>query len=544
MLVTAARLRAIVAGLAIALSLLPAPAAAQPPADPACLPLIAGTTGLLVAGDLIPVPGSGQLSRFGKPADPAVAARLPDRVVFRSARQTFSRDFAFVLRAGDIYARRAAAGRGLRAEPWYRLDLPACLAGRVKELSADDGLLIALGDDRQMYSLGLGTGDLSPGRWTWRWGPYLWTGSGMRMPGDVTHWATSDFNSDETFTDTSGRRQHAIGVATVYLLRGDGRRITYLDPWLPNDESREVCGPARGTTPLAGLSGSGSVVFAVSRQARLYTRLYDFDVSGANTVFGSYSWQRPRPASDTRWQLPGPGWTRQPRPPGAISDVVTIATTGPDVRDRVLRVEGRDREGRNGYWEKPIDRRGGGAWRFTKTKGALRGTILEPRRTARRVAPDDRRYEGAIGDASASVADFNPECSPSTLRVRIGAATPFKLKLHSYDGLRQETRPHGLDDTPREYNGAIEVPRRTWRSRDAQDPEVAAWIQGNLGGSRFAAAPIAVTDTRMRFLAQCWELTLNGRPARPDRPRIPPDLGVTVGRLTEQLADERSPAQC
>jgi hypothetical protein len=48
----------------------------------------------------------------------------------------------------------------------------------------------------------------------------------------------------------------------------------------------------------------------------------------------------------------------------------------------------------------------------------------------------------------------------------------------------------------------------------------------------------------MRFLAQCWELTLEGRPARPDRPRIPPDMGAAIGRFTEQQQDGRSPSSC
>ncbi len=133
--------------------------------------------------------------------------------------------------------------------------------------------------------------------------------------------------------------------------------------------------------------------------------------------------------------------------------------------------------------------------------------------------------------------NFNPECSPSTLRIEVAPEESLDLILHSSDGLRQETRAAGLDDTPREYNGAIEVPEHL-------SSAARAWVAANLGEEGMITAPIAVTATRMRFLAQCWELTLNGAPARPDVPRVPPDLGAVVGRFTEILDDGRGLPAC
>jgi hypothetical protein len=108
--------------------------------------------------------------------------------------------------------------------------------------------------------------------------------------------------------------------------------------------------------------------------------------------------------------------------------------------------------------------------------------------------------------------------------------------------LRQEVRERGLTDVPREYSGAIEVPRRIWRSLDER-PRLRRWVATHLDG-RFTTAPLAVTETRLRFLAQCWELTLGGRAARPDQPPVPPDLGAVVGRLTEMHKDGREPTAC
>jgi len=547
-----ARLRATALAVLSAVAVLAStPALAAPPADPTCLSLVGGSTGILVAGGSVPTGDTitGRPGGFGPVATGAVVKTLPDRIVFRTTTETFSNEYAFALRDGVLYVRPAAVGVGVAAEPWRRLETPDCLTGRVTEISADHRVLIALGADRQVYAHDMPGGDLSPERWTWRWGPYFWTGVGVRMFDDVQHWAASEFTSAETFRDSSGREQHPIGVGTVYLLRKGGRRITYLDPWLPADESREVCGPRRGTVPLASLSASGSTVFTASRRSELFTRIYDFDVSGANTVFGTYTWQQDRPASDTRWQLPGPQWVRQPLPPRRllVTDRLTIAKTGTKPGDRVLRIEGRTRRGRVGYFEKPIDERRASAWRFVHTGGRLIGTPLtrtRPSGSATPSSPDDRRYAGTIDGVAAEVMDLHPECSPATLRVRLAPGLDLDLLLHTSDGLRQETRARGLDDTPREYNGAIEVPRATFSSLERRDPRVGAWITEHLGGHRIVTAPVALTRTRLRFLAQCWQLTLDGEPARADQPRVPPDLGAVVARETERQQDGRPPATC
>lgn len=546
------RLRSLLVVLvALGVPVVPAGAGAAPPADPRCLPLVGGSTGILFAGGSVPTGDSvtGRPGGFGPVATGEAARTLPDRIVFKTTTETFSNEYAFALRDGVLYVRPATVGVGVTGQPWRRLETPDCLTGAVTAVSADHRLLIALGADRQIYAHDMPGGDLSPERWTWRWGPYFWTGVGMRMFDDVEHWATSEFTSAETFRDSSGREQHPIGVATVYLLRRGGRRITYLDPWLPTDESREVCGPRRGTVRLAGLSASGSTVFAVSRRSELFTRLYDFDVSGANTVFGSFTWQQDRPASDTRWQLPGPAWARQPLPPHRrlVTDRLTIAKTGAGPGDRILRIEGRTRGGRVGYWEKPIDDPRAAAWRFVPTGGRLVGTPLTRTRLSGSATPsssEDRRYAGTIGGAPAEVVDLHPECSPATLRVTLAPGVALDLLLHTSDGLRQETRARGLDDTPREYNGAIEVPRATFASLDRRDPRVRAWVAAQLGGRRIATAPVALTRTRLRFLARCWELTLDGEPARADQPRVPPDLGSVVARETERQQDGRPLTTC
>lgn len=519
-----------------------APLPLDPPKQAACLPLVAGTSGLAYVGPLVPSLDSllGQRTGFGPVASPATTARLPERVVFKDQRATFSNDFAFALLDGRIYVRRAKVGKPLAGEKWHALKLPTCLSGKVTAISADQKLLLALGPDRQLYSNDMASGGPAAEGWTWRWGPPLWLGGGQKMYADVQRWATSGFDSYETFTDTSGRVQHPIGVATVYLLRDGGRRITYLDPWLPQDQSREVCTPRRGTLPLANLSASGSTAFVAGQRGELYTRLYDFDTSGANTIFGDYSWQVGRPAKDKRWQLPGPAWKKQPTPNGTITDRISIAKTGTDASNRLLVVEGRDAQGRVGRFEKQIN---AAEWTFVATGDALAGRRLPLASPAPYGAVDARRYAGTIGGRPAVVTNFGPECSPANLQVSFGSGVRLDLVLHSTDGMRQLVRARGLTDAPRQYNGAIEIPAATYAKLATLPPSVRTWISTNLSPGRFTTSPLAVTTTKLRSLSQCWSLTLNGQPARPDAPGLP-DYGVLGSSLFEMFKDGRPPKFC
>ena len=533
--------------LVVAVTVVPAMSAttdpAGPPSSAECLPQGAGSTGVLAVGGAIPSPGqiSGQPGGFGAPVTTshAHALGLPDAVTFKTSGQTFSAEYAFALRSGHLYVRIARVGHPVPGQPWHRLDVPACLDGTVTAISADHRFLMALGPNRQIYSHDMPNGDLSPQRWTWRWGPYFWTGSGLRMFADVRRWANSSFDSNEWFTDSTGHRHHPIGVATAYLLRGDGYRITYIDPWLPQDQSRQVCGPRRGTTPLVNLTASGSTVFAVSDRGELFTRLYDFDISGANTVFGKYAWTRNRPRNDDRWQLPAPGWTRQPSPPGQVTSLISIATTGMDAADRQLTVEGVGRHGQRLVWQKQLRDR---TWHLVARGGRPTGRPLPLARPRPQIRPEARRYVGRIGGRYAVVRDFNTYCSPAHLSVSVAPHRWLRLVLHSLDGLRQSPRAQGLNDVPRNYTGALEIPAQEWAAV-RKDQVLRRWVQAHLTG-RFTVTPLAVTSTRLRFTQQCWQLTLNGRPARPDQPDPQPDFGIVVGRLTQAKQDHQTPTAC
>ncbi len=502
------------AALAFGLTIAAAPGSqAAPPTDPSCLPLIAGATGLPFISGSIPAASDG----LGAPADKA----LPRRVWLKSGQYSVATDQAFAVADHRLYAVRARGGVPVPGAAWRKVVLPSCLDGHIQSISADGSTLVAIGAGRQVYTNDLAGGGVPTERWTWRWGPFLWTGLGFTLPQEATTAAYSDFSSAETFTDSAGRRHHPIGVGTYYLLEGAGTRIVPLDPWLPIDESRAVCLPEQGRARVANLDASGSTVLAATRSGRLYTRLYDFDVSGANAIFGSYTWQQGLASSDKRWQLPVLDWRRQPKPPGTITDAVSIVRTGTDARDRQLRVAGR-RHGRNGVWTKPIDAR---RWTFTPVAGSLLGRRLPLKGTT--YAPATTRFEGTLGGARTVIRAFDWACTPTTMEVQVAPKQRLALRLWAYDGLRQSRQSRGLTDTPRFYNAAIEVPAATWKALRGPPRD---WVRSHLSG-RITPTHLAVTATRLSFRDQCWKLTRDGRPARPDKPALPPDVGVTLGDL-------------
>src|SRR3546814_2421295 len=78
-------------------------------------------------------------------------------------------------------------------------------------------------------------------------------------------------------------------VSHIWSLRDDGQHYRFNDPWLPRDDSYEMCGPQRGQFRGVNLSASGSTIFTINRYGDLYTRHYDFDLSGDDSLFFEYA---------------------------------------------------------------------------------------------------------------------------------------------------------------------------------------------------------------------------------------------------------------
>ncbi len=510
--------------------------------DPTCVDEYLGTTGLLIPSLLDPEQYSAV--KGGPAATPAVAAALPSAIHLRGRQQTYTAEHHFAALDGRIYVR---ANRETTAidEPWRELPLPRCLDGQVSEISADGTVLLALNARRDIYTLDYANGAVGAGGWTRRWGPYFWTDLGGWIPDDVRDWATSHLtpSDDAYFVDGGGHQQTPAGILTAYLLRGDGLRITYLDPWLPMDESREVCGPERGTAVMAGLSGSGSTVMVVTATGEIYTRLYEFDVSGANAVFLDYSWQDQSDSESPLVQLPAPGWVHHPRVPGPITDRVSLRKLPPGTEHRQMRVEGTDAAGNSGYWQKDQAQTHSSDWKFVLTGEALQGRPL-PLAPPHFGAPEDFRYTGSIDGYAAALDGFNPYCSPAKLRIAIGDSS-LELEVHSTDGLRQERRARGLDAYPRYYRSAVKVPLALWQARAQQPAAVQDFLARHFGERRVLDGPLYATLGEVRIAQACWTLSreAGGALALETQPPLP-DMGTVVAEVLAQQEENREPTIC
>jgi hypothetical protein len=424
----------------------------------------------------------------------APAGLLPDTVHLRTEADSFNRRYAFATRGGTIYAQH----REGPDRTWHELPLPPCFAGRVESISVDDDELIALDTSRRIFTMDGALKDASAFNWTSRWGTPFWAGPGYQLPGGVIAWSWSVISpvEDGTWTDPAGNRT-AIGagkVSHIWGLRSGGRRLTFWDPWLPLDESYEMCGPLRGRFRAASLSTSGSFVFVAGPNGDLFTRFYDFDISGHNSVFFQYSYEDQRGKGDgAPIQLPAVGWVKHPKIPGRITSAISIHKVGTGAVHRTLRVEGLDAAGHTGYWEKDVTERAAGAWRFHRTDRPLSAKpIPNPRAdTSRRKLgkPEDLRYLLKIADFRAELTNFNVYCSPARLRIRPkGARKSFDLVLHNVDGLRQQPRGRGLDGVPREQYGQVEVPPKLLKR---------TFVRDKLGGRRFTAVTVNATATEV-----------------------------------------------
>ena len=480
-------------------------------ASPSCrLPL--GTT---IGAIDPPVPGTTGLASLPKaPRN----VHLPQRVTVRTPKATFNHSWSFALAKGRIYTMPATGTGG-----WRAIRMPGCLAGTITAISADDQTLFAIGAHRRIYSMAQALNAPALWNWTSRWGTPLWLGEkGFTLPANTISWSGSQLDrfQDKTWTDRAGHAQHIYGEVThIYALTGDGSHLTMMDPWLPLDYSYAVPTPHHGRFRSIAVSASGSEVFVINRLGDMYTRLYDFDMSGSNTAVLRYSYQDQRslPAAPefglhllpnyAAIQLPAVGWVHQPKIPGVITSAISVNRTGAGSSARELRVEGR-RAGRTGYWHKMVD---APRWRFTRTGGALSATPLSnPRRdtSAQTLSPPHgHTYTARTARYRAALGRFASDSDRTNLRLTFPGGATLPLVLHTVDGLRQTPRAAGLDDHARAYTGAVEVPIAVLHTLAKSAPAVRSFVTSVLAGERFTKSTISATTHDITISA--LDLTLH-----------------------------------
>lgn len=475
----------------------------------------------------------------------AYCLELSEDVSFRGNQQSFNQSYDSALTQGDIYVREKNAEADTRV--WQKLELPAGLAGDVVELSSDDEYIMAINSQRELYSMFKGDGDIAGFKWVKRWGAPFWYGDGLTLPEDIIAWDVSYVSNahDEYYVDEAGNKQGVgPGVTSLFALRGDGSKLTYWDPWLAVDESREVATPIRGKFQAASMSASGSLIFVINQYGDMYTRVYDFDVSGADWAQFDYSYydQTGKQTDEHKqpWrttlatlltmrdlyapiafdsaprQLPAPEWIHHAKIDGEITDRISVHKLGKGVESRIMRVEGWDTNGNSGYYEKDVlEQLTDSQWRFVRTDHAIQGNKLlnTPWDNTQMTLSDgeDIDYSGdgsqrLIGsilgiDWTANIEGFNIFASPAPIIFTINESDTLELTLHSTEDMRLLPRDSGITDRPLLLRGALEIPLEIVNNLDDQPESIRKFLKRNSFTEQFNKVKISVTTDQLKLIS-------------------------------------------
>jgi hypothetical protein len=435
---------------------------------------------------------------------------FPKKILFRTKKENFNTVNEFILRDGIIWFKEKKE-TGL----WKAVPLPEGLNAPV-EIGTDAEHFVAVDQKGTIFTIKEAGKSEIIKRSDWRrnWGSPLWLGAGMSLPKDRKSWEISFFSpSEEVYYKDKVGNKHGIGVGctTLYVLSKDGQRITYLDPWLPTDFSYEVCSPVRGTFKAINLSASGSTIFLINKYGDMYTRTYDFDISGGNDLILKYTYDHNLSTNEGGDNVPAfyeplfnfralalDGWSRQPKIVGKITDQITIYKG--KKHDKFLRVEGINESGIPGYFEKKVEE---DEWKFYATEKSLVGKFIKN-------TQEDSTHLTLGKDSSKRfiskrnnmvIKNFNPYCSPSDLEVKLGGGETLRLKLHTRETVRQTPRKRGLTLNPLPLNGAIEIPKDVFENLPRRSKRIRRFVKRYLKGKRF---------TNIQAMATSYQITIFG----------------------------------
>jgi hypothetical protein len=431
---------------------------------------------------------------------------LSDRVYFRTALRSFNTRWYVALDGGQIWVKpnEETGGTG----DWRLLGSTGMPKGpelvnfgppeSIVEISADGVHLMALSNAGVFYrGSDMTTNIHGLFNWTDRWGGIGAVGDGMRQEFSTDFgWSVSDSHplGVAHYEDSNGTRHSVgLGVAHIYRLGPEGLRIFFNDWWLPNDWSRQICGPARGTFRAVNISASASTMFVIGERGDMYTRLYDFDTGGENRTL-EYSYIITKPTGTTR-RLPAEAWLRQPDiETGLVTRRITIFQNGKGNAARVLRVEG-VRQGVGGFFYKGIE---DSEWEFQETGRIVCGPFLndpvsdiEP---SPPVEPADQRLVGTFSQGGLSIGivleDFNMVCGPARALltyagepVTLTTGGPLLLDFYHVHTWVSDNRPMQFWDTgiPAFVQAALLVPEGL---DEIENAEARRRVQNLLGSRR------------------------------------------------------------
>ncbi|MFO0598179.1 MAG: hypothetical protein U0228_22945 [Myxococcaceae bacterium] len=489
--------------------------------------------------------GGGNASDAGVECFAGTDDDLPDQVFFRSKTQSFNRQWYVALHDGLIYVKpNTEAGRP--AGSWALLGTGVPAGGglthftapdEVSEISADGTWLHAISPAGVFYRGTDFTQNVSTLVWSDSWGHPAATGAGMVTEFPTTYgWSVSDSQRAgvDRYEDRLGTTHNVgNGVAHVYRLGANGRTLHFNDWWLPNDWSRQICMPGRGTFFAENLSSSASTTFLIGTDGAMYTRLYDYDTSGENDTL-TYSFALTAASGDTR-ALPAEDWRRQPDvTDGLITRTITIFQDGQGNAARVLRVEG-VKQGRTGFFFKRIN---DASWSFQETGRKVCGPFLNAsgRAAPPVVAPADFALAGTLSgtrqgspvSVELRLSNFNIQCSPAEARLFVGGravtvnGAPLTLSFQHVHSMTLSHRPTDYWDQGQSavLRAAIVLPSTLTQIDDAAARQKVLSLVGSRKVINFKGS---ATKSRLSLVEMTW---------------LDPLIGVVPGNEKANPGDE------
>ena len=422
---------------------------------------------------------------------PLFAQELPDEVFLKTPFQTRNNFNEFILVKGEIYQKPLGSNPLI----WKKLKVPNGPKNPIS-IAVGGAYFQALNGDGTVYTLKSAFDTHQKNyKWTTQWGNPLGKGPGAKLPLDLLAWDFSQLSLKEdkfVLNPLSGRKDFYLGNAHLFWLHKNGRWIKFMDPWVVSDHSYEVCGPFRGRFKSNKLSSAGSLILIMNKYGDMFTRLYDFDLSGHNSVYYRYSYEPQNPnKKHAPRQLPLPGWKNQPKIKGQITDVISVFKSGQGAVNRELRVEGINKNGQTGYWYKDVK---DPDWKFQVKNHKLFGKKIKNPPYSMALStlgpPTSKRFKSTLKTYyTLELLDYHPYCSPSILVVRIGAES-LKLNLHSRGTFRTKPRPRGLTDIYLEQNGVVEIPNQTFKNLEKLGPKSQVFIKRFFKNKRWTEVKI------------------------------------------------------
>ncbi|MFH1809748.1 MAG: hypothetical protein ABIJ09_13455 [Pseudomonadota bacterium] len=464
------------------------------------------------------------------PPDPECLLHAPARIHLRDNLASFNQRYQIWLCKGGIYI-KPITDFSRDPQAWQKLWLPPELADQVSGLDIDDRFMHAADARGELWMNYYALDTLEHFSWSPRRGFPMSIGSPNILESGHIRWALSSTSAelDQHYTDASGwlRKVGWASCTHVFLLKAGGQWIGFNDGWLPADWNYEMCGPRRGRFVAVNLASSGSRHMLINHRGDIYTRVFDYDVSGANNPFEDYFdytyGDQSGLLDDTlrRFQLPSWPWFQQPKVPGRITDRISLHKLGTGSLHAAMRVEGWDADGHRGYYEKDMhdvveDPDATTPWRFVRTDHEIGGTELDnlaqdsTERTlgvvedacfahnldARSLLPGRIQNTIVDEDWALELIDLHPYCSPALLRVHVAPDRYYDLVLHTTETLRTsevlEQPGRGLLSSPRPRQGTIEIPLNLFRhyAEGRLHPVMRAFVEHYLQGRRFSWAEV------------------------------------------------------